>query len=213
MKVIILGGGIGGLAAALSLHAAGIDCRVYESSAEVKPLGVGINLLPHSVRELTELGLLAKLDTIGIRTEELVYATKRGEIIWREPRGMLAGYHWPQFSIHRGELQMLLYDAVFERLGPDAVVTGHRAVAVTQNGASAGSSGAGVFSSGAGASAHFVDINNASLPSASADLVIAADGIHSAIRAQFFPDEGPPVWSRRSAEMLGTARGSVRLVS
>ena len=115
MNVIILGGGIGGLATALSLHAAGIACRVYEATAEVKPLGVGINVLPHSVRELTELGLQAKLDATGIRTQELVYATKRGEIIWREPRGIFAGYHWPQFSIHRGELQMLLYAAVIER--------------------------------------------------------------------------------------------------
>ena len=87
MNVIILGGGIGGLAAALSLHAAGIPCRVYESSAEIKPLGVGINVLPHSVRELTELGLQVKLDQTGIRTQELVYATKRGEIIWREQIG------------------------------------------------------------------------------------------------------------------------------
>ena len=186
MNVIILGGGIGGLATALSLHAAGIACRVYESSAAIRPLGVGINLLPHSVRELTELGLLPKLDTTGIRTEELVYATKRGEIIWREPRGMFAGYHWPQFSIHRGELQMLLYEAVRERLGVDAVVTGHRAMAVTQDQVN-----------GARATAHFVDINGNTLPSASADLVIAADGIHSAIRVQFFPDEGPPVWSKR----------------
>ena len=90
MKVIILGGGIGGLATALSLHAAGIPCRVYESSPEIKPLGVGINVLPHSVRELTELGLQPQLDEIGIRTQELVYATKRGEIVWREPRGQFA---------------------------------------------------------------------------------------------------------------------------
>jgi 2-polyprenyl-6-methoxyphenol hydroxylase-like FAD-dependent oxidoreductase len=183
MYIIILGGGIGGLATALSLHAAGIACKVYEATSEIKPLGVGINVLPHSVRELTELGLLPKLDATGIRTEELVYATKRGEIIWREPRGKFAGYHWPQFSIHRGDLQMLLYDAVVERLGRDAVVTGHRAIEVTQNGARA--------------TAHFVDAAGQHLPSASADLVIAADGIHSAVRTQFFPDEGPPVWSRR----------------
>ena len=186
MNAIILGGGIGGLATALSLHAAGISCRVYESTTEIKPLGVGINVLPHSVRELTELGLQARLDATGIRTQELVYATKRGEIIWREPRGMFAGYHWPQFSIHRGDLQMLLYDAVVERMGRAAVITGHRAVGVTQGSAS-----------GAGATAHFVDMNGSALPSVSADLVIAADGIHSAIRAQFFPQEGPPVWSKR----------------
>jgi len=184
VKVIILGGGIGGLATALSLHAAGIPCRVYESSPEVKPLGVGINVLPHSVRELTELGLLAKLEEIGIRTQELVYATKRGEIVWREPRGEFAGYNWPQFSVHRGHLQMMLYEAVLERLGADAVVTDHEAVDVTQD--------------GAGATAHFRSrTTGAALPPASGDVVVAADGIHSNIRAKFYPDEGPPVWSHR----------------
>ncbi len=184
MKVIILGGGIGGLATALSLHAAGIACRVYESSPEIKPLGVGINVLPHSVRELKELGLLPKLDQIGIRTQELVYATKRGEIVWREPRGEFAGYNWPQFSVHRGHLHMMLYEAVKERLGAAAVVTDHEAVDVTQEGNIA--------------TAHFKSRSSgAPLPEASADLVVAADGIHSSIRAKFYPDEGPPVWSRR----------------
>ncbi len=183
MHIVILGGGIGGLTTALSLHAAGIACKVYEATTEIKPLGVGINVLPHSVRELTELGLLPRLDAIGIRTEELVYATKRGEIIWREPRGTFAGYRWPQFSIHRGDLQMLLFDAVVERMGQDAVVTGHRATAVTQDGARA--------------TAHFVDVAGKALPDAGADLVVASDGIHSAIRTQFFPNEGPPVWSKR----------------
>jgi 5-methylphenazine-1-carboxylate 1-monooxygenase len=194
MNVIIIGGGIGGLATALSLHAAGINCKVYESSPAIKPLGVGINLLPHSVRELTELGLQSKLDAIGIRTQELVYATKRGEIIWREPRGMFAGYQWPQFSIHRGQLQMLLYEAVLERLGPDAVLTGHRAIDVTQGVASAaGSNG----KDRPQATVHFVDAHDAPLRSASADLVIACDGIHSAIRAKYLPNEGPPIWSKR----------------
>ena len=203
MHVIIIGGGIGGLATALSLHAAGINCTVYESSAAIKPLGVGINLLPHSVRELTELGLQPKLDAIGIRTEELVYATKRGEIIWREPRGMFAGYQWPQFSIHRGQLQMLLYDAVVERLGRDAVLTGHRAVDVTQ-GVTPGTApvaSSGIDHSGATtglqATVHFVDEHNAPLPSASADLVIACDGIHSTLRAKYLPNEGAPIWSKR----------------
>lgn len=184
MNVIILGGGIGGLTTALSLHAAGIDCRVYESSAQIRPLGVGINVLPHSVRELDELGLLSRLDATGIRTQELVYATKRGEIVWREPRGQFAGYHWPQFSIHRGHLQMLLLDAVRERMGPDAVQTGHQAINVEQDAGSA--------------TVHFApDTSGRTPPSASADLMVAADGIHSAIRARFYPDEGPPVWSKR----------------
>ena len=184
MKVIIIGGGIGGLATALSLHAAGIECRVYESSPEIRPLGVGINVLPHSVRELTELGLQPQLDEIGIRTQELVYATKRGEIVWREPRGQFAGYNWPQFSVHRGHLQMMLYEAVLERLGAGAVVTDHEAIDVTQD--------------ARGATAHFRSRTTGQpLPSVSGDLIVAADGIHSNIRAKFYPDEGPPVWSRR----------------
>ena len=187
MDVIILGAGIGGLTAALALHDAGIRCRVFEANPVIKPLGVGINVLPHSVRELTELGLLPALDREGIRTAELVYATKRGEVVWREERGMNAGYRWPQFSIHRGYLQMLLYEAVLERLGPDAVVTDHAAVDVTQ--------------SGGRATVHFESRirqqRHAAHAGHSADLVIAADGIHSAIRKKYYPDEGPPVWSKR----------------
>ncbi len=187
MNVIILGAGIGGLTAALALHAAGIRCRVFEANPVIKPLGVGINILPHSVRELAELGLLQALDREGIRTAELVYATKRGEVVWREERGMNAGYRWPQFSIHRGYLQMLLYDAVCERLGADAVVTDHAAVDVTQT-----ASGATVrFESRA------LQQRHPAHASPTADVVIAADGIHSAIRKKYYPDEGPPVWSKR----------------
>jgi 5-methylphenazine-1-carboxylate 1-monooxygenase len=184
MDVIIIGGGIGGLTAALSLHAAGIRCRVFEANPSIQPLGVGINVLPHSVRELTELGLQDALDATGIRTQELVYATKRGEIVWREPRGLSAEYRWPQFSIHRGHLQMLLLEAVQARLGADCVTCDHAVVDVTQEGNRA--------------TAHFKrKSDGAPLPSQSADLIIAADGIHSPIRAKFYPDEGPPVWSKR----------------
>ena len=186
-NVIILGAGIGGLTTALSLHAVGIPCRVFEANSSIKPLGVGINILPHSVRELTELGLQDALDREGIRTEELVYATKRGEIAWREPRGMTAGYRWPQYSIHRGYLQLLLYEAVLARLGPDAVVTDHAAVSVTQTARAATVQ----FVSRVTGQAIAAD------PAHCADLVIAADGIHSAIRAQFYPHEGLPIWSKR----------------
>jgi 5-methylphenazine-1-carboxylate 1-monooxygenase len=104
MHVIIIGGGIGGLAAALSLHEAGFEVDVYESAPELKPLGVGINVLPHAVRELSELGLADRLAKHAIATEALVYTNRYGQEIWREPRGLHAGYRWPQFSIHRGVL-------------------------------------------------------------------------------------------------------------
>ncbi|GIH98311.1 flavin-dependent oxidoreductase [Planobispora takensis] len=127
MRIVIAGGGIGGLSAALSLHAAGFeDVTVHEAAQELRPLGVGINLLPHAVRELTELGLADRLAEIGVATAELAYFNRYGTAIWSEPRGLDAGYAWPQYSVHRGRLQMLLLEAVVERLGPRAVRTGSR---------------------------------------------------------------------------------------
>jgi len=175
LDVAIAGAGIGGLAAALSLAKAGLEVRVFESVREIRPLGVGINLLPHSVRHLFELGLQPALDATGIRTSELRYTTKRGETIWREPRGLEAGYRWPQFSIHRGRLQGLLLAAVRERLGADAVLLDHAATSVETRADHA--------------------ILTAGDETIEARLVIAADGIHSALRARHYPDEGPPIWN------------------
>ncbi|TQF01562.1 flavin-dependent oxidoreductase [Kitasatospora acidiphila] len=122
MRITIAGAGIGGLATALSLHAAGFeDITVHEASHQIRPLGVGINLLPHAVRELTELGLAGRLAAIAVPTAELAYFNRYGQAIWSEPRGLAAGYRWPQYSVHRGALQMLLLDAVRERLGAHAV--------------------------------------------------------------------------------------------
>lgn len=177
MRVAVLGGGIGGLTAALSLHAAGIEVDLFEAVAEIKPLGVGINLLPHAVRELTELGLGADLAAIGLPPEELVYVNKFGQEIWREKRGLAAGYHWPQISLHRGRLQMLLLAAATERLGRERLHLGRRATHIDID--------------ADGAALHFAGGRFA------ADLVIAADGIHSVARAQLFPAEGPPHWNRR----------------
>src|SRR5437899_97447 len=118
MTVLIAGGGIGGLTLALSLHQIGIPAKVFESVSQLKPLGVGINVLPHAVRELIELGLLDQLGAAGVRTKELAYFSKHGQPIWSEPRGLDAGYKWPQFSIHRGTLQQILLDAATERLMP-----------------------------------------------------------------------------------------------
>src|SRR5690348_8153684 len=118
MTILIIGAGPGGLTAALHLHRLGFDVRVFESVPAMRPLGVGLNLLPHAVRELTNLGLADDLAAISIATAELAYYNKRGQLIWREPRGVAAGYRWPQYSVHRGRLQLRLFDAVVKTLGP-----------------------------------------------------------------------------------------------
>jgi 5-methylphenazine-1-carboxylate 1-monooxygenase len=171
----VIGAGIGGLATALSLHEVGVQVEVFESTPEIRPLGVGINLLPHAVRELDALGLLDELRTRAITPSLLVYCTKRGQEIWQEPRGLTAGYPWPQLSIHRGILQEVLWEAVVDRLGPDALHLGRRLVRI------GGPPWRPV--------AEFED------GKVEADLVVAADGIHSAARAQRYPNEGPLLWN------------------
>ncbi|MEQ1758574.1 MAG: flavin-dependent oxidoreductase [Vicinamibacterales bacterium] len=182
MNVTIVGAGIGGLATALFLHQQGHQARVYESVGELRELGVGINLLPHAVRELDKLGLLERVAESGVLTLELLYFNKLGQRIWQEPRGIDAGYKWPQVSIHRGRLQRILLDAVRERLGNDSVVTGHRLTAVALQEA-----GVTTTFSVTGPTATAIDVT--------ADVAVMADGIHSAARRQFYPDEGIPIYS------------------
>lgn len=179
MRIAIVGAGIGGLATALSLEAAGFrDVTVYERVPEIRGLGVGINLLPHAMRELTELGLEGRVAELGVAPAALSYFNRFGQPIWSEPRGIEAGYRWPQLSVHRGRLQLALLAAVRERLG-DVVRTDHRLIGIEH--------GDGVdvarFQATEGETA------------VEADVVVAADGIHSAIRAQLYPDDGDPVWS------------------
>jgi 5-methylphenazine-1-carboxylate 1-monooxygenase len=182
MAVLIIGAGIAGLTTALSLHQIGVDCRVFESVDTIEPLGVGINTLPHAVRELTELGLAERLAATAIPTAELAYYSKHGQPIWSEPRGVAAGYNWPQFSIHRGALQMILLDAARERLGADRIITGHHL--------------ARWETKAQGVRAFFVDRRGGgAIGAADGELLIGADGIHSAVRARLRPDEGPPLWN------------------
>jgi 2-polyprenyl-6-methoxyphenol hydroxylase-like FAD-dependent oxidoreductase len=182
MKIIIAGAGIGGLSAALSLHKAGFDVHVYESAKEIKALGVGINLLPHAVRVLTNLGLQNDLSKVAVTTSDLVYFNKFGQKIWQEPRGRFAGYKWPQYSIHRGTLQMIFLEAVKRELGEERIHTGH----TLQHCKNAGN----------GVEATFINKETKELiTTVQADVLIGADGIHSVVRKQFYPDEGAPRFS------------------
>jgi 2-polyprenyl-6-methoxyphenol hydroxylase-like FAD-dependent oxidoreductase len=182
MKAIVVGGGIGGLATALTLHRAGVQVRVFESARELKPLGVGINLLPNAVRVLDALGLLERFLETGIQTKDLCYFNKFGQQILREPRGIEAGYRLPQISIHRGEAQFILLRAARERLGASNVVPGHHFVEFTQTDGRV--------------AATFIDRNDGDRRvTETADLLIGADGIHSNVRRQLYPEEGGPRWS------------------
>jgi 5-methylphenazine-1-carboxylate 1-monooxygenase len=177
MSVLIAGAGIGGLTLALSLHQKRIPFHVFESVAALRPLGVGINLQPHAVRELIEMGLGDRLAKIGLRTREVAYYSAQGRHIWSEPRGLTAGYKWPQYSVHRGRLQMMLLAALTERAGPDVVTFGTSVL--------------GWKTSTKGVQA---TLSGTKGGRAEGRLLIGADGINSTLRAVLHPDEGPPVW-------------------
>lgn len=183
MVIAIAGGGIGGLTAALALHHLGFSPIVFESVPELRPLGVGINLLPHAVQILTRLGLAEELAATGIQTADLSYYNRHGQLIWNEPRGLAAGYPVPQYSIHRGRLQRLLWRAVSQRFGPHAIRTASHLTAFTQQ------SGKVL--------ATFEDRRTQSTTQFECDALVAADGIHSAVRRHFYPHEGEPLSSGR----------------
>jgi 2-polyprenyl-6-methoxyphenol hydroxylase-like FAD-dependent oxidoreductase len=176
--VIIAGGGISGLTLALSLHEAGVPCRVYESAPAFKRLGVGINLQSYCVRELAELGLLPALRTHSVEPCEMNYYNRFGQLVFSEPRGEAAGYKWPQLSLHRGDLHEELVNAVRERLGPDAIVLDHQCAGVEQD--------------DDGVTVHFVNAAGSQVqPSVQGAAAIGCDGFHSVVRRQLYPYEGP----------------------
>ena len=180
MSIIVAGGGIAGLTFALTCHELGIDVRVFEAVEELKPLGVGINLQPNAVRELFQLGLEDELRNIGIEAEEWAMFFYGAHPIWTESRGTSAGYRWPQFSVHRGQFHLALLAAVRERLGADSVVTNARFERFEADDETV--------------VAHFVTAQGERFQHA-ADLLIGADGIHSNVRRQIYPDEREPNWN------------------
>ncbi len=179
MTVIVAGGGIAGMSMALTCHQLGIPVVVHESVKQLEPLGVGINLQPNAVRELFELDLQEPLAQIGVQTKEWALVGRNGNDVWAEPRGLDAGYLWPQYSIHRGRLQMLLYEEVIRRLGTQSVLTGSRLVNYESQ--------ADLIK------CHFRN-DSGEEAEVEGTVLIGADGLHSAVRSQMHPGEGPPVW-------------------
>ena len=178
MTILIAGGGIAGLTLGLTLHQIGVPFRIFEAAQQIRPMGVGINLQPNAVRELLDLGLADELEAIGVRTRQYGFYSKLGKTIWEEPRGKWAGYAWPQYSVHRGALQMMLYTALIERAGKGCITTGARAAGFEN----AGDTAVLLLENG---------------DRVTGELIVAADGIHSALRAQMYPDEGAPIWNGR----------------
>lgn len=182
MEVTIVGGGIGGLTLALMLHEKGIASRIFEAAPELKALGVGINILPHASRELCQLGLEEALAKVAITTRESGFYNRHGQHIFTEPTGRFGGYDWPQFSIHRGDLHMVLVEAFVERCGADRLMTGWQCTGFDQDETAV--------------TLHFVDPRDGSArPSQKAEMVVSAEGIHSKIRKQLYPNEGAPRYS------------------
>ena len=189
---------------ALSLHQAGIEAKVFESIKTIGAAGAGINLQPNAVRELDEMGLGGALAATGVATQQWSCYNKHGQLIWSEPRGIAAGYRWPQYSIHRGQLLLLLLQATLERIGAANVLTGHHLASFEQD--------------AHGVTAHFIDrASGKPVHSERADLLIGADGIHSAVRANYYPDEGPIHYSgemqwRASVEIDSFLDGKTQII-
>jgi 2-polyprenyl-6-methoxyphenol hydroxylase-like FAD-dependent oxidoreductase len=182
MKLAIVGAGIGGLTLALELHDAGVDCEIYEAVPGIRPVGVGINVLPHATKILSRLGVEEQLAAVGIATQEAAFFNRFGQLIYTEPAGRFAGYEHPQFSVHRGDLQGVLLSAVIDRLGADRLNLDHTCTGVSQD--------------EDGATLSFRSTSSdLPLPPARADIVVGCDGIRSQLRKQLHPHEGPPLYS------------------
>ena len=177
-EVAIVGGGIGGLTLALELAHRGIGCRVYEAAPEITATGVGINILPHAAKELGRLGLLEAMEAVAVATDQAVFFNRFGQHVYTEPLGRFAGYDFPQLSIHRGDLQSVLHEEVERRVGP--VRTGTRALALEAT---------------TGTEVVLKLEANGGVEEVSSPVVVGCDGVHSVIRRQLHPEEGPPKYS------------------
>ncbi|QQC89326.1 FAD-dependent monooxygenase [Streptomyces alfalfae] len=182
IDVLVAGAGIGGLTAALSLHAAGIGVRVVDPVDELRPVGVGVDLLPYAVGELTQLGLGGGLAATAVAPEAAVHFDRHGERVGGEPCGLALGHPWPRYSLHRGALQLMLLDAVRDRLGDHAVRTGTAFVRLAER-------------EGAGLRVILRDMERGREYGVGVRALVGADGLHSAVRATLHPGEGPPLWS------------------
>lgn len=202
MTILVAGGGIAGLTAALTCHQIGLPVTVFESVSDLQPLGVGINLQPNAVRELFDLGLADELASIGIEAREWALVAPNGRDVYAEPRGRSAGYAWPQYSVHRGQLQMLLYRTALARLGPDAIVTGARVAGYRNT-----PDGVVALIEHRHSTASHSAASHQALSEVSGTVLLGADGLRSAVRAQMHPDEGAPRWGG-AVMWRGTSPGS-----
>jgi 5-methylphenazine-1-carboxylate 1-monooxygenase len=175
MEIVIVGGGIAGLGLAMNLHRRGIPSRVFESAPEIKELGVGITLLPHAMRELTALGLHGDLAPLAIENQESLFFNRFGQLIYKEPRGKFAGYRYPEFGIHRGRLHTAMYRSAVAQLGPGRILTNRTTIGLEQD--------------ATGVTLQLRETSTGALETVRADVVIGCDGIHSAVRKHFYPDE------------------------
>lgn len=179
--IIIAGGGIGGLTLALTLKQIGVPCIVYEQAGSMKPLGVGINIQPNAVRELIDLGIdTTELDNIGVAVKEWALVGLNGKEVYSEMRGIDAGYRWPQYAVHRGKFLMLLYKKVIEQLGADTVQLSSKVISYAHN--------------ANGTVDVTVARRNGDLTTTTGSLLVGTDGIHSTVREQMHPDQGPIHW-------------------
>jgi 2-polyprenyl-6-methoxyphenol hydroxylase-like FAD-dependent oxidoreductase len=180
MDTLIIGAGIGGLTLGLMAHRRGVPVRIFEAAPEIRPIGVGISILPHASKELTELGLQAALERVAVVAKESCFFNRFGQFVYKEPVGTYAGYPWPQFQIHRGDLQQVLYEAFVAEAGADRVVTGHKCIAVEQD------------ANGAAATFALADGREERVTGAA---IVGADGIHSLVRKVLHPNDGGPIYS------------------